>query len=92
MQMMTVYSRGSWTLVCMPLVIGGIRFCTEVLAVVSDGDSYQEYLKIPCLGSKLDISIFHCKIQPNCKCMNGKGMLLIQICLGFGFCTQWQFN
>lgn len=39
---------------------------------VGDSDSYQEYLKTPCLGSKLDISVFHNKIQPHCESINKK--------------------
>lgn len=39
---------------------------------MGDSDSCQEYLKTPCLGSKLDISIFYGKIQTNCECVNRK--------------------
>lgn len=66
--MVTVHSKGFWTLAVSHkelMILHRTMSCC-------DSDSSQEYLKTPCLGSRLDISAFYDKIQPNCEFINRK--------------------
>lgn len=72
MWMVTVHSKGFWTLACMLLVIRNLLMILHRTMSCCDSDSCQEYLKTPCLGSRLDISVFYDKIQPNCEFINRK--------------------